>query len=303
MIEKTNEKVESLPFSWRKQVFTNQQIADNWRIIESRLKEVLPIRKVSFFPMRYAAAVFVGVLMAGVIYWWAAILDANYATNKWTTVSTGFGQKKRLVLPDSSVVMLNSNSSLSIPTYWNGDSSRLVKLKGEAFFEITKDPHGAPFIVHTEFLDVKVLGTQFNVYAYDSLPTVALKEGRVEVFYASNQTLKQLYKPSKIELVPGQLVTLKAKDTVVPQKVTTPTDQVADWTNNEYYFNYTTLGEIGSMIKNRFGYSLEFEYPILAERNISGHLKAASLEQLLEAMRVTLGVRIERQNDILLIKQ
>ena len=96
-------------------------------------------------------------------------------------ISVNPGAKTSLKLPDGSKVWVNSGSKLSYPETFQGNT-REVYLEGEAFFDIIKDPSN-PFIVHTSGIDVKVLGTAFNVKAYEADPTIeaTLVHGMIEV--------------------------------------------------------------------------------------------------------------------------
>ena len=82
----------------------------------------------------------------------------------YNTITIPRGGEYKLVLADHTIVWLNSDSQLTYPVAFNGDT-RELRLKGEAFFEVTKDIH-KPFIVHTSQFDIRVTGTQFNVRSY-----------------------------------------------------------------------------------------------------------------------------------------
>lgn len=92
---------------------------------------------------------------------------------------TGKGERKKIRLPDSTLVWLAPCSELKYPEQFEGDQ-RIVQLSGEAFFEVSADAQH-PFIIHTQSLTTKVLGTAFNIHAYpeDSLITVTLLNGSV----------------------------------------------------------------------------------------------------------------------------
>ena len=110
-------------------------------------------------------------------------------TVKYNILSTPLGGEYQLVLPDGSKVWLNSGSTLRFPTAFIG-SERIVELKGEAYFDIAKNPK-MPFLVRTNnAMDIKVLGTQFNVMAYDDEKNIntTLIEGSVEVLKESGKT-------------------------------------------------------------------------------------------------------------------
>lgn len=111
-------------------------------------------------------------------------------TVKYNILSTPMGGEYQLVLPDGSKVWLNSGSTLRFPTAFIG-SERIVELKGEAYFDIAKNPK-MPFLVRTNnAMDIKVLGTQFNVMAYDDEKNIntTLIEGSVEVLKGSGTTM------------------------------------------------------------------------------------------------------------------
>ena len=96
------------------------------------------------------------------------------------------GSQTKVILPDSSVVCLNSGSVLKYDPAFLRKKSREVYLIGEGYFEVQKNPE-KPFIVHADDINVKVLGTVFNVRSYpeDSEIEVSLIKGKVNVFSAS----------------------------------------------------------------------------------------------------------------------
>lgn len=81
-------------------------------------------------------------------------------------VSTAYGEKKEVILADGSTIILNSLSSISYPEDMSG-KTRNVTLHGEAYFDVAKNPNKA-FIVQAEGVEVKVLGTKFNINAYEN---------------------------------------------------------------------------------------------------------------------------------------
>jgi transmembrane sensor len=108
--------------------------------------------------------------------------DAKNESNHINTLSTSRGETYLVVLPDQSKVWMNAASSLTYTTNLVKDGLRMVELSGEAYFEIAKDKRH-PFIVTTKNQQVKVLGTHFNINAYDDEPAVktTLLEGSVEI--------------------------------------------------------------------------------------------------------------------------
>ena len=114
----------------------------------------------------------------------------------YNTLSTPSGGQFQLVLPDGSKVWLNSSSSIRFPTAFNGDE-RKVELTGEAYFEVAKNA-AKPFKVSVKEMEVEVLGTHFNIMAYDDERSIntTLLEGSVKV--AKGLSEKTLMLPGTI---------------------------------------------------------------------------------------------------------
>jgi len=124
------------------------------------------------------AAIFILVIGINWIYYSKSV---NTKLNNGNEVFAKPGAKSKIILPDGTVVWLNSGSKLSYSGKFK-DSVRSVELDGEAFFDVVKDAKH-PFIVHTSGIDIRVLGTAFNVKSYESDPTIetTLIRGLIEV--------------------------------------------------------------------------------------------------------------------------
>lgn len=147
---------------------------------------------------RFAAVFFFMVGCAGVL----AYLNKETVTplvtnNTYTTVSTRNGQNSKIILPDSSVVWINSGTKLSYNTNF-AVHDRSIKLTGQAFFQITRNEQ-MPLTVTCKDLKVKVLGTRFDVSAYpeDRNVSVVLESGSVELQQAKNQSFIETLKPGE----------------------------------------------------------------------------------------------------------
>ena len=162
------------------------------RIKEETLgKEVRPLR---IIPWKWVAAILLPVCVAFFTYY---LLDSSPTAETPFIVKAGKGDKATIELPDGTNVVLNSASQLS---YLNnfGENVRRVQLNGEAYFKVAHDEKHA-FIVQIGDLEVKVLGTSFNVSAYEDAKdvTVVLLEGKVGVYA---QKISHIMKPGdKIE--------------------------------------------------------------------------------------------------------
>lgn len=217
---------------------------------------------------RAAAVVSVGVML------WLAVLWMNAYWGE-TTLATGYGETREVVLSDGSRVMLNANSELRYPTRWDEGAPREVTLTGEAFFEIEKREQAGnkiKFIVHTEQLDVAVYGTSFNVMNRHDQTEVVLKEGSVHL------NLKT--EPGEIEMVPGDLVSVSAASGEILRKRVEP-EQFSAWRASQLIFKATSLQQIAQRIEDIYGQNVVFERPALGQLELTGTFPADDLDQLL----------------------
>ncbi|MGN0213992.1 MAG: FecR family protein [Muribaculaceae bacterium] len=173
-----------------------QEGEDSFSQFISRRKWALR-RKVLFSAMRYAAVLVIGVCFA----WWYGNMGQDNApvvpqdAPLAQTLTVPAGQRAHITLPDGSRVWVNAGSKITYASAFGNE--RRVTLEGEAFFEVATDSV-RPFIVKAGKMNVKALGTKFNVYNYASEPlVVSLVEGKVKVY--RDQILKK-----SVVLNPGE---------------------------------------------------------------------------------------------------
>lgn len=176
------------------------EFAQDWKAIQSKMMAQLQQevqqkqRTLNFF--RYAAIFMVLIAVPSLLYIFSQNQPA--APLVYTTVAADYGQISKAVLPDSSVVWVNSGSSIKYNNQFSA-SNRDIELEGEAFFEVTRNAD-LPLIVTNSDLKVKVLGTEFSVSAYPEEPNihVILEKGKVELTSASNTRFRQEMKPGEM---------------------------------------------------------------------------------------------------------
>jgi len=154
--------------------------------------------------LKYAAVL---VLGAALFLWYLSARPGkeNTIAINWQNSTTAPTVKRKLVLSDSTIVTLNSGTTLSYPLSF-GDKNREVYLNGEAFFEVHKD-RAHPFIIHTKKMNVKVLGTVFNIKSYDDAPQseTSLIEGSIEVTLNDRKADRIILKPKEKLIVENNL--------------------------------------------------------------------------------------------------
>ncbi len=219
-----------------------------------------------------------------------AVTEAVY-----NTMSTPRGRQFQLTLPDGSQVWLNSASSVTYPTVFNG-TERNVEITGEAYFEIAADKK-KPFIVSKGNMQVKVLGTHFNVNAYDDEADikVTLLEGSVKI---SNSTDSR-------QMQPGQQATVIPGSDPESIKInnSADTDQVMAWKNGFFNFEGVTLTELMRQIAR--WYDIEVIFEPNAPRNAEFAGKATrgiTLKQLVESLK-ELGINCRQEGRKLIVEK
>lgn len=188
------------------------------------------------------------------------------APNVMNQLVIPYGNQSRVVLSDNTVVWLNAGSRLVYPTLFKG-KTREVLLFGEAFFEVSKNPE-RPFIVKTSDLQIKVLGTQFNVSAYaeDQVIQTVLKEGRVAI-----RRNNAAFYESELVLKPNQMAsfTKGASDTKI---YNVDVNYYTLWTKGLLSFNEADFNRVLKKVERFYNISIRFSDPTLGAIRISGKL-------------------------------
>jgi ferric-dicitrate binding protein FerR (iron transport regulator) len=278
------------PFEFRPRPVDEQLQQDNWRAVEEaiRQQEETPVRRLPWLRASLAAASLL-VVVAGIWY-----MATRPGTPLMAMEKTSYGEVKTILLPDSSVVTLNGNSSLRMLQQWGPGDNREVWLDGEAYFQVQKQ-HAARtgFVVHTSQVDVEVLGTRFNVNTRRQQSIVSLEEGKVRLSVHGEVSL--VNKDSAIVMRPGQTVVVDASSS---PKVNEDRNVTAHsgWTKNEFHFDNTSLAEIARLMEDTYGYKMTVSDTSLWKLSISGDLRASNIQELIKVLEVTLKttMRIDR---------
>ncbi len=165
-------------------------------------------------------------------------------------INTRPGERKRIELTDGSVVWLNAASTLRYPDKFNADT-REVTLEGEAFFEITTDPEH-PFIIHSGELQTTVLGTSFNIRAYeeDKTLSVAVVTGKVKVATAETQT--------ELQLVPDQQAVFDKNERRLNKQEQVFATGLASWKDGLFQFRNTTFSEVTAILQRSYNVQISY---------------------------------------------
>lgn len=169
---------------------------------------------------------------------------------KMIEVVTSSNQQKLCTLADGTTILLNSCTKIAYPSKFK-DSTRVVTLEGEAYFSVTSDAT-RPFIVKTNNLSVRVLGTKFNISAYPTNDrTIAtLNSGKIEVDIQSGKT------DSKYILKPNQEIVFdKINNSVLINRIT---GENSGWKDGSLVFQDATFNDIVNTIERRYGVIIDY---------------------------------------------
>ena len=260
-----------------------------------------------------AAAAVLFILLAGVTFWTTDIFKkgtlAQSSNQKvpLSEVSTKYGSKTRILLPDGTQVWLNAGSKLNYSNDF-GQVNREVQLIGEGFFDVVKNPK-KPFIIHTSSIDVKVLGTMFNVKSYpgDKTTETSLIHGSVEVVVRKRPNEKYVLKPNEKIVVLNEEDEIKPKAARKPQQVIEPiiairkltykeNDSISvetAWAFNKLSFEDETFSEVARKMERWYDVKFEFKNKQLEEIRLKGSFINESLPQAMEALQYTNRFRYE----------
>ncbi|MCR5890912.1 FecR domain-containing protein [Hymenobacter sp. J193] len=232
-----------------------------------------------------------------VVGWWQWSRPGTSA-DSLARFTTANGQRRTIILPDSSVVTLNANSTLTTAGQWAANSPREVWLTGEAYFQVShratrlvSDIRSAPanvkFVVHAGELAISVVGTQFDVNSRPGATKVVLRSGKVIVDRQAGLTRENL------AMQPGDLVeTSDARPALTRRRV--KPDHYSAWTQDWLRFRATPVREIVQLLRSSYNLRVEVSDPSILSQEITGDVPANSLEVLLPALAKALDVQVTR---------
>ena len=269
------------------QIISESERFPKIRLVTDSSRKTGRIRKIAYAA---AAAILLGLLIPTAYYYWKP--KTEQASVQYIEETTLRGEIKTFVLPDNTKITLNAESRLVFPEQFTADE-RAVELHGEALFEVTSDPKRT-FTVKNESMNIRVLGTVFDVKAYpdDMLATVSVVSGKVKVDFAEGKALLETNQQVKINKTTGNF-----------EKTDIDAQKYLLWKDGTLYFQRTPLREVINML-NRHYPQVEIElaegdYPNL----ISGEHDNKRVEAVLTSIVYSTGLTCEKQGTKYVIYQ
>ena len=228
---------------------------------------------------RAAAVLFIPLLVTLMVQHWGG---SEQELAQIMEVKTNPGMMTSLTLPDGTLVFLNSESTLSYPSRFDGDT-RNVTLQGEAYFEVAKSDR--PFIVRTYGAQVRVYGTRFDVNSYDTEKIrVVLVDGKVGV---STEDFEE------VMLEPAQLALINAEKGITVKKEINPAYYIA-WQNGYFAFDNERLEDILSVLARWYNFEVLYARPEIRDIHFTASLwKDQPLEHILKQFEKTQSISFQ----------
>ncbi len=221
-----------------------------------------------------------------------SIFILSDGVSKSTVITTAYGESEEIQLPDSSVVILNGNSSLTFAEDWQEQNERNVWLEGEAYFSIKHTVNHSPFIVHSsDNLKVKVLGTKFNVNNRRGVTEVVLNEGKVQLQHNDHAYVMK----------PNEMVSFsKSNPVFVLQKVDAA--EKTSWKERMLIYEDEAIGAIAKKLEDSYGLKIIFKNKSIASETFSGSIPTDSVYLFIEKIEKLYHVEVAKNAGVYLIE-
>lgn len=206
------------------------------------------------------------------------------------------GTKVKVVLPDSSMVWLNSKAKIRYPHRFSAEN-RMVEFSGEGLFKVKSDPRQS-FIVNAEGLKIKVLGTEFNVCTHLDSPVVetTLLSGKVALFGAENQTGE-----ADATLAPNQQALYDKRDGSI-DILKVRALSYSSWVSGLFVFEKNTLEEIATSLERAFDVKIHIESEKLKQERLTARfVHQETLDEILSILRVSAHYRYKKEKSVIFI--
>jgi len=256
-----------------------QSLSDLWkRISKSRQQKA---SRAIHWAFKYAA-VFILAFSLGIggVY----LLKRPQFTDTYTEITVPYGERSQVTLYDGTKVWMNSGTKLKFPIVFN-QNQRKVFVEGEAFFDVAKNKKN-PFIVHANQMEIKVLGTRFNVCAYPDEDQLyaTLEEGKIEA--------KTAFAKNSIQLKPGEQLALNLQTkTITLDRV--ETELYTSWKENLLRFQEAPFSEVITKMERWYDVDIEIGQGVDVNRKYNMSIKTESLREMLRLISLTTPIAYE----------
>ncbi len=256
---------------------------------------VIPIRKrYPFQKMAGIAATFGGAILV------ASALFLFVKKERSVSVNTQYGEMRSVTLPDSSLVVLNAHSTITFSGKWD-KGRREVWLEGEAFFNVNRTnrdsgqaPKDQPFYVHTDHVNIEVLGTSFDIRLRRGKAWIVLQTGKIKISFKDNSR-------KDIVMRPGEMLDYDHEG----NRMTTATinaEKFSAWKEKKLLLDNPTAKEIIQYLEDNFGEHIVLADPELGDRKIEGAILLTNMDDALFVLSTVLNADILKKEGAILLR-
>lgn len=258
------------------------KVEESYRVLHARIS----LRQNSFKFNQYLKYAAVLILAVGIstltFYLGKQKSDISEPGLKYTSVVADRGQISKVILPDSSIIWLNSGTTLTYDNHYSYNN-RNLNLSGQAFLEVRKN-RDLPLIVASGNLRVKVLGTRFDMNAYpdDDMIKVILESGKVELLNSTNNSFN--YK-----LNPGEMAEYESQSGRMEIK-TVESKKYSNWKEGDLVFVDTPMAEVLKSLERKFDIEIEVGNSKVYKSVFNANFKNESLKEILDYIQFSCPV-------------
>ncbi len=295
-LEKSRQMIEKVDSYYQMKRFNSntawQNVHSKMNPQEAKIIQLKNVRKEAILKFyKYAAIVFIALLLGTVGYYIGFINQEPAVFNQIVLAENQV--LNEYVLPDGSVVALNSKSQLEFPKKFKGNI-REVTISGEAFFDVKPDPQ-KPFVINAGNAQVKVLGTSFNVNAYPETETVevVVKTGKVQVIRKKQD---EETTANEVILVPGEKGTFFNKSNLLEKSVNSNPNYIA-WKTHDLVFNEVPLNEVVQCLEKVYHIDIRVQEPELNNLLLTARFDQKPIDFVLDVIRLTFNLELSEENE------
>lgn len=225
-------------------------------------------------------------------------LPMKNIVDNMVTIYTNKGVKGSVVLPDSTVVWMNSDSKISYPVNF-AHARRDVSMSGEIYFEVKKDSLCPMYVTTNKNLTVEVLGTSFSIKSYnnDSESKTTLFNGSIVLHYKDSKTLDDI----KVNIKPSEMIT--CIDSNIKPILSRPKDitRVIAWKDGKLLFDNTPMSEAIKMLERWYGATFVVKNQDIYKYKLTSTFHSESITQVLDMMKYCMPMQFVVKENVITI--
>lgn len=284
-----SQQMESFKTIWKatndKASIPDFETASEWE----RLKKTIDVsrgplqKQKSLWAPVFKVAATVALLIVG-----SFIIHLTLREPQFTTIEST-SEIRSAMLPDGTTVVLNKGAKIVFPDNFNAED-RVVMFSGEAFFDVARNP-AKPFVINTGDADVEVVGTSFNVRSVEGEPatSVYVVTGKVKVSGPGAG--------SDVLVIPGEMASYDRSSGLLQKTSQNETSNALAWRDRKLTFRATQLSKVIEAMEHYFNIHITPEDPGLLNCRFTSTFDDPTLEEVLEALSVSLDLKFSKQNN------